>query len=85
MTNKRAQIGETISWVVATILLVVVLIIFIYASVALSEVKNIKSGSKENSEDSADWVNSKTEIAYSINADNKNKIAEWIMQEKKNE
>lgn len=78
--NKRGQIGETITWTVATIVLIVLLIIFIYSSIALSKVKNIKAEVKVNSADTVDWINSKTQIAYTISSVNKNKIQVWISQ-----
>ncbi len=83
--NRKAQVGESITWVVATIILIIVLIIFIYASIALAKTKSLKLNVKEDSEDSADWINSKTQIAYSINSNNKNKIEEWISQNNENE
>jgi uncharacterized protein (UPF0333 family) len=85
MKNKRGQIGESITWVVATIILIVILIVFIYASIVLSKTKSLKFDIKANSEDSVDWINYKTQMAYSISTDNKNKIEQWISLEKKNE
>lgn len=84
LNNKRAQVGESITWIVATIILIVILIIFIYASVALSKAKSIKTNIKADSVDSVDWINSKTQMAYSISANNKNKIEGWISQGKEN-
>jgi len=85
MKNKRGQVGESITWVVATIIVIVLLLIFIYASILLSKTKSLKLDVKANSEDSFDWINSKTQIAYSINDNNKNKIEGWISQGKKDE
>jgi len=85
MINKKAQIGESISWVVATIILIVILIIFIYASIALAKVKSVKLDVKEDSDNSVSWIDSKTQIAYSINNNDKSKIEEWISQEESNE
>lgn len=85
MTNKRGQVGESITWIVATIVLIVLLIIFIYASIALSKVKSLKTNIKPDSSSSVDWINSKTQIAYSIDSSNKNKIQGWISQAKENE
>jgi hypothetical protein len=78
--NRKAQVGESITWVIATIILVAILIIFIYASVALSKVKSIKIDLKANSDDSVDWINSKTEMAYSIDDNGKTRIQAWISQ-----
>lgn len=80
--NKKGQIGETITWVLATIIILFVLGAFIYASVLISEVKsinperiNVKSG--ENSLD-VGWVEVKTFFAYSVNSNNREKIENWI-------
>jgi ABC-type phosphate transport system permease subunit len=83
--NKKAQVGESITWIIATIILVVILIIFIYASVALSKTKSFNSDVKEKLTDSVDWINSKTEMAYSINDNGKNRIQTWISQSQENE
>jgi len=82
--NRKAQIGETTTWIIATIVLVIILIISIFTSVALSKIKSIKVNLKANSEESVDWINSKTKIAYSINPANRNRINLWI-EEKENE
>ncbi len=80
--NRKAQIGESISWVVATLIIIFVLLIFVYFSVILSKTKSLKLETKETSEDSSsNWIDTKTEIAYQINSANKNKIENWISQE----
>jgi hypothetical protein len=83
--SKRGQIGESITWVVATVILIILLIVFIYASIILSKAKFLRFDAKADSENSADWIGSKTEMAYSINDDNKNKIDVWISQRDENE
>lgn len=47
MLNKRAQTGETITWIVATIIIVVLLIFFIYISSLYGKAKKIGSSSTE--------------------------------------
>jgi hypothetical protein len=81
MMNKKGQVSETMTWVIVTILLVVILLVFIYLSVALSKTKSLNANIKSGSENSVNWVNSKTQIAYSINSNNKNKIQAWIAEE----
>ena len=83
--NKKGQASESITWIVATIILIAVLLIFIYASITLSKVKSINFKIKSNSENSFDWIGKKTEMAYLINSANKDRIEEWIAQEGKNE
>lgn len=80
MINKKGQVGESVTWIVVTILLIVILLVFIYAATALAKVKSLKTDIKANLGDSVDWVSSKTQMAYSISSDNKNKIQEWISQ-----
>jgi predicted PurR-regulated permease PerM len=78
--DKKGQVGETITWVIATIILIVILLVFIFASIALSKLKSLNMTLKDSSENSVDWINSKTQMAYSINSNNKNKIQGWISQ-----
>jgi uncharacterized membrane protein YgcG len=80
--NKKAQIGETLTWVVATLIIVLILALFIISSVALGKVKNIASSRKVDTGNSEmDLIKTKTEIAYTLNNQNKNKIEEWIALE----
>jgi hypothetical protein len=69
--------------VVATIFLIAILLIFIYAAIAMSKVKTFKIYVKADSGGSVNWIDSKTQMAYSISSVNKNKIQGWISQEKK--
>lgn len=78
--NKKAQVGEFLTWVIATIVLIVVLIIFIYASSILSATKYLKVNLSDDSGESVDWVTSKTQFAYTISSMNKNRIQGWISQ-----
>jgi hypothetical protein len=80
MTNKRGQVGETITWVVATIFLIAILLLFIYSAIAMAKAKSLKVDIKLSSGSSVDWVNSKTQMAYSISSANKNKIQMWVSQ-----
>ena len=40
--NPRGQVGDSLSWLVATILIVVLLLFFVFGSSLLAETKNIK-------------------------------------------
>lgn len=44
LNHKKSQIGETITWVVATLIIIVVLLISVYASSLLSKTKDFSSG-----------------------------------------
>lgn len=82
--NKKAQIGETLTWVVATLIIIFILIVFIYASVLMSKVKAINpkrlSIKFTETESEINWIEVKTIFAYSINDENKNKIELWIKE-----
>ena len=41
MLNKKAQVSETMTWIVATLIIVVVLIIFIFISSSFAKAKNL--------------------------------------------
>lgn len=81
LENKKAQVGETITWIIATIILIGILIVFLFISVSLSKLKSFKADIKVNSEESIDWIELKTEMAYSISSENKNRINLWISKE----
>ena len=82
LNSKKAQVGESVTWIIATLIIVMILLIFIYASVILGKTKTIKRDIKIDSGNlSLDWIKIKTEIAYKFNIQNKNKISSWIAQE----
>lgn len=80
MLNRKGQVGEIITWVVATVIIVVILILFVYASSILAQktkvikVKSLKIDFKED----VDLLETKTEIVYLLSSDkNKEIIDEW--------
>lgn len=87
--NKRAQIGETLTWVIATLIIIFILVVFVYASVLMGKAKTINANklSAKFSETKSEisWIEMKTFFAYSINDENKNKIESWIMEVDSNE
>lgn len=79
MPNKKGQISDTMNWIIATIIIVVVLMLFVYASSVLSKTKVV---SYKGPETKVDLLETKTSLAFLINDDNKNKIEQWIKDEK---
>jgi hypothetical protein len=78
MRNKKAQLGETMTWIVATIIIVVILTIFIYSSSILAKVKiinfpDLKVDSAENV-----WIETKTFLAFEFKDENQEIIENWI-------
>ncbi|MBU4069719.1 MAG: hypothetical protein KJ646_01945 [Nanoarchaeota archaeon] len=78
MLNKKAQISNTMTWIIATIVVIVMLMIFIYTSSLLAKTTKINY---EESKKQVDWIKSKTSLAYLIKEDNKATIDEWIKKE----
>ncbi|MBU0958360.1 MAG: hypothetical protein KKB31_00300 [Nanoarchaeota archaeon] len=79
--NKRGQVADTITWIVATIILIVVLMVFVFIANLLAKTKKI--GGLTDSLDSggekeADRVEVKTILAYRLNGLNKFTINNWI-------
>jgi hypothetical protein len=81
--NKKAQVGETLTWIVATLVIIGTLLIFIYFSIALAKAKSVTSGEvktqiKQISTERIDWLESKNQMAFSRNQNNRDKIEVWI-------
>ncbi len=79
--NKSGSVPDTITWIVATIIIIIMLIVFISVSTLLAEgssvVRGIKSLFSGESFENADWIAAKTYFAYKINNDNKDFIDDW--------
>jgi hypothetical protein len=71
--NKRGQVGETVSWVIATIVIIGVLIAFLWISSLLSKVKAITAGEVRSDLNKESVVlTGKTSLAHKLE-NNKNK------------
>ncbi len=80
--NKRGDISKTITWIVATVLIVGVLILFIYISSVMSNIKVVKVGEINSDIGKESLVLSvKTSLAFNRNNTNK-EIIENILEEK---
>jgi hypothetical protein len=89
MLNKKAQVGESLTWMIATVIIIVILIIFVYASSILAvknkgvEIKTKYSKIRVNE----DWIKAKNEMGFSRSSDKDNRafIENWIKEvEEKN-
>jgi len=83
MLNKKAQISDTLTWIVATIVIIVIIVIFIYFTSALAKAKTIEAKTKaislsDGSSQEVNWLKEKTSLAYKINKQNKDFIEGWI-------
>jgi TRAP-type mannitol/chloroaromatic compound transport system permease small subunit len=82
LRNKKGQTGETISWIVATLVIIGILLIFIWISVLMSKVKIVKIGDvKTDLPKEPQSLNVKTALAHKI-ANGKNKeVIDNILKE----
>lgn len=68
MSNKKAEIGMTMTWIIATIIIFVILIVFLFAvgSVAkLKDIYDIKVG-EFNAKDVDNYADKKSFSAYEL-------------------
>jgi hypothetical protein len=73
LKHKKAQVGESVTWIIATLIIIGVITIFIYISFLMAQTKNIdianlQSGAIKN----LDTVSQKTNFANQLE-NNKNK------------
>ena len=67
MLTKKAQVSETIMWVIATLIIIVALIVFLYFSSVLGKGKEVATTDiKFNAEKNADRLDKKTFFAYEL-------------------
>jgi heme/copper-type cytochrome/quinol oxidase subunit 2 len=82
--NKKAQMAETITWVVATIVIIFLLVLSVYFSTILGKGKSVDKEDINIYGESEDWILVKTSLAYENNVYNKDKINVWINEEDNN-
>lgn len=86
--SRSAQVGETVTWIVATIIIILTLVVFIFISSKIADLKNLgpNLNSKFLKGDTItfNWLEAKTSFAHKL-AQDKNKIIidEWIKENEK--
>jgi len=75
--NKKAQIGGTLSWFVATLIIIFVLLIGIYAASVLGKTKFLEFD-KELDDSGDSWIEIKNSKAFEKNSENKGIITDWL-------
>jgi len=80
--TKRAQVSDTLTWIVATMIIVFVLLLFIYVSGLLGKAKNLEREifgvNVEDDSSGGDLLEKKTEISLNKDSSNRDKIVLWI-------
>lgn len=79
MENRKAQVAETITWVVATIIIVFLISASIYAAVLLGKTKVVdKSKAGITGTSDINWIGAKSLFAFEKNSKNKDEINTWL-------
>ena len=79
--NSKGQTGETISWVIATLVIVGILILFVYLSVLMSKTKIVNIGTLQTDlEKDSKILSGKTTLAEMLNDKNKEMINEILKE-----
>jgi hypothetical protein len=80
--NKKGQIGDLVVWIPATLIIIGVIILFVYISLAMSLVKAVHVGDVQTDLGNASSIrlNVKTSIAEQLNAQNKETI-DYILKQ----
>jgi len=81
MLNKRAQLSDAMTWIIATLAIIIILVIFVFASQVIAKAKEISSlksieGGSSNLE--VDLIEKKNAFAFEKNKNNELKIKEWL-------
>ncbi len=80
--NRSGQTGETISWIVATLVIIGILLIFIWISVLMSKSKVVNIGGvKTDLSKESQILSMKTFLAYKITGDRNKEIIDNILEE----
>ncbi len=79
--NKKAEIGTTMTWIVATVIIVIMLLIFLFGASLLAGLKKaqVAGGDLFVSSDytrTDKWINTKSAMAYLITSD-KGSAEKW--------
>lgn len=73
--NKKAQLSDVMSWIVATLVIIVVLVFFIYASSLLAQKSKVVGVTGDNLvSGEEDYLESKTNIAHKISSQSQKEI-----------
>ncbi len=78
--NKRGQVGETISWIIATLVIIGIIILFLYISSLMGQLKTIGIGDLSSDYAKFNPLTQKTVLAEQLNSQNKNLIENILNQ-----
>ena len=73
INHKKGQTGETVTWLVATLVIIGILILFIYVSVLMSDVKGVSLGNLQTDLGKESQVLTEKTSISNVIMNNKNK------------
>jgi hypothetical protein len=80
--DKRGQVGETITWFVAALIIIVAALIFVWISFLMSKTKAISIGEvRTDLGKDSEQLAMKTSLAEQINSENKQQIEDILKQQ----
>jgi len=79
LKNSKAQVAETMTWVVATIIIIFLILSSIYIASLLGQNKNLKINKIETSKEN-NWIENKSEYAFDLNSENRAEIVLWLSE-----
>jgi hypothetical protein len=82
--NRKGQVGETLTWVVATLILIFILMTSIYFTIVLGKAKNLETKEdKVSFSEEFSLLSLETSLAHVLSGNkNQEKINLWIENEK---
>ena len=79
--SRSAQVGETVTWIIATLIIIGILILFIFISSLMSKIKAIRVGNLETDIKITNLLTEKTSFAYQLTNYKNKEIIEGILEE----
>lgn len=82
LKSKQGQISQTLTWIVATVIIVGVLILFVYISSVMSNTKVVKVGEvKSDLTAESSVLSTKTSLAFKLNNTNQEMIDKILKEQ----
>lgn len=80
--SKKGQVGQTVSWIIATVVIIVILIAFIYISVLVSKTKAIGLlGMQSDVAEKPELLIQKTSFSHQLAGDKDKELIDTILNE----
>ncbi len=79
--SRSAQVGETITWIIATLVIIGILLLFIFFSSLMSKVKAIRVGNLETDVKVTNLLTEKTSFANQLSNYKDKELVDSILKE----